>query len=403
MMSPSERRIRRRGALLLDLVRSGSDPTETAVAAQRAPAAPGQPAVEAAVAELGRLRRLRRLRVAPAARAEQSRPGAVISLDHYRSERRLAPGNPLLDATHPAARLLVVGDAMLDRYWFGDVHRISPEAPVPVVRVVRQDERLGGAANVARNAAALGAKVALVSVIGGDEGGARLQSLLGDAGIDSGLHVDATLATTVKLRVIGRQQQLIRIDFESQPTPSVLRAKMQDFELRLAACDAVILSDYGKGGLTHIGEMIRAARRAGKLVLVDPKGDRYDDYAGATIVTPNRAELREVVGRWSSEEELTEKAQALRARLGLEALLLTRSEEGMTLYLEGRRIHQPAVAREVFDVSGAGDTVIASLAVARVAGLDWGEAIRVANLAAGIVVGKLGTAVVSREELAAVL
>lgn len=300
-------------------------------------------------------------------------------------------------------RLLVVGDVMLDRYWFGEVSRISPEAPVPVVKVERLEERLGGAANVARNAAAVGARTALLSVVGDDEAGRILSRLLNEGGIDAGLQIDADIDTTVKLRVIGRQQQLLRIDFETTPSHEILQAKLQDFERRVANCDAVILSDYGKGGLTHISEMIRLARAAGKPVLVDPKGDEYGKYAGATVITPNRSELRQVVGKWSSEEELAKKAQSLRTELGFEALLVTRSEEGMTLFRDGETLHQPAQAREVFDVSGAGDTVIATLAVMLASGAGWAEAIRIANVAAGIVVGKLGTAVVTREELQAAL
>jgi rfaE bifunctional protein kinase chain/domain len=310
--------------------------------------------------------------------------------------------NPLLKKLSEV-RLLVVGDVMLDRYWFGEVSRISPEAPVPVVKVERCEERLGGAANVARNAAALGASAGLLSVVGNDEAGVTLRRLLAEGGIETALQIDPAIDTTVKLRVIGRQQQLLRIDFETTPTHEVLQAKLADFEKRVAAYDAVVLSDYGKGGLVHIAEMIRLSRAAGKPVLVDPKGDDYSRYAGATVITPNRSELREVVGRWSSEEELTRKAQSLRADLGLEALLVTRSEEGMTLYRADEVRHQAAQAREVYDVSGAGDTVIATLAVALAARLDWAEAMRIANVAAGIVVGKLGTAVPSRPELEAAL
>jgi len=300
-------------------------------------------------------------------------------------------------------RLLVVGDVMLDRYWFGEVCRISPEAPVPVVKVEKIEERLGGAANVARNAVALGAQTALLSVVGDDEAGRSLSRLLAEGEIDTGLHVDRDIDTTVKLRVIGRQQQLLRIDFETAPSHEILQAKLSEFVSRLEGCDVVILSDYGKGGLTHISEMIRLARAAGRRVLVDPKGDEWGKYAGATVITPNRSELREVVGRWSSEEELFAKAQKLRDELGLEALLVTRSEEGMTLFTATEAHHQTAQAREVFDVSGAGDTVIATLAVMLAAGAGWAEAIRIANIAASIVVGKLGTAVVTREELAAAM
>lgn len=298
-----------------------------------------------------------------------------------------------------SVRLLIVGDVMLDRYWFGDVSRISPEAPVPVVKVEKSEERPGGAANVARNAAALGAQIGLLSVVGDDEAGVSLKRLMTDGGIDAGLHIDTAISTTVKLRVIARQQQLLRIDFETPPSPDVLQAKLADFEARLPHCDVVVLSDYGKGGLTHIGEMIRLARVAGKKILVDPKGDDFTKYAGATVITPNRSELREVVGRWKDEDELTRKADALRADLGLEALLVTRSEEGMTLFHAGGAQHEAAVAREVYDVSGAGDTVIATLAVMLAQGAGWADAIHVANIAAGVVVGKLGTAVVTRNEL----
>ena len=302
-----------------------------------------------------------------------------------------------------AVRLLVVGDVMLDRYWFGDVSRISPEAPVPVVKIERSEERPGGAANVARNAAALGAKVSLLALVGNDEAGVTLKRLMQEGSIDASLHIDDAVDTTVKLRVIGRQQQLLRIDFETSPSHEVLRAKLSEFEQRLPDCDAVIFSDYGKGGLTHIGEMIKLARDAGKIVLVDPKGDDYAIYSGATIITPNRSEMREVVGRWKDDDELERKANALRQALDLQALLVTRSEEGMTLFHDGGTVHEKAVAREVFDVSGAGDTVIATLAVMLAHGADWERAIHVANVAAGVVVGKLGTAVVTRAELDAAL
>jgi rfaE bifunctional protein kinase chain/domain len=297
------------------------------------------------------------------------------------------------------ARVLVVGDVMLDRYWFGDVSRISPEAPVPVVKVDRTEERLGGAANVARNIAAVGAQAALLSVAGRDEAADAIQSLLEAESISGQLHRDPGLATTIKLRVIGRQQQLLRVDFETEPGHEVLAAKLADFESRLPGSDAVILSDYGKGGLKHIERMIALARAAGKPVLVDPKGDDYDRYRGATLLTPNRSEFREVAGRWKDEDDLGARAHAMRESLGLQALLVTRSEEGMTLFREGERLHVKAVAREVYDVSGAGDTVIAILGVMLAAGADLSEAVQLANKAAGIVVGKLGTAVVHPEEL----
>jgi rfaE bifunctional protein kinase chain/domain len=288
---------------------------------------------------------------------------------------------------------------MLDRYWFGEVSRISPEAPVPVVLIGNEDQRLGGAANVAWNCKELRARTRLLSVVGRDEPGTQLARLLKRKGIEASLHRDPNLDTTQKLRVIGRKQQLLRIDFEKPPSSEVLAAKLQEFKRALAGCDVVILSDYGKGGLAHIVEMIRTARKAGKRVLVDPKGDDYSRYKGSSIITPNIAELREVVGRWKDEKDLRQRAEALRAKLGLEALLLTRGEEGMTLFSKNHSITIKAEAREVFDVTGAGDTVIATLAVMLAAGADLEAAVRIANRAAGIVVGKLGTATASHGEL----
>jgi len=297
------------------------------------------------------------------------------------------------------ASVLVVGDVMLDRYWFGDVSRISPEAPVPIVRVERTEDRPGGASNVARNCAALGAKTRLLSVIGADGTGRLLAKLVQKAGVRASLYRDRAMRTTVKLRVIGRQQQLLRIDLETAPSKEVLASKLRQFGAALRQCDIVILSDYGKGGLAHISKMIAMARKAGKPVLVDPKGDDYSRYRGATLVTPNRAELRQVIGDWKDEKDLARRVQALRKRLRLEALLLTRSEQGMSLYTRAGAMHVPAQAREVYDVSGAGDTVIAALAVMLAAGADLQQAMQVANRAAGIVVGKLGTAVATRKEL----
>ncbi|CAG0999842.1 D-glycero-beta-D-manno-heptose-7-phosphate kinase [Burkholderiales bacterium] len=297
-------------------------------------------------------------------------------------------------------RVLVVGDVMLDRYWFGDVERISPEAPVPIVRVARTEERPGGAANVARNAAALGAKATLLSVVGDDEAGAAIERLVAADGVAASLHHDASLPTTVKLRVIGRQQQLLRIDFETRPSQEVLAAKLKEFDERVGECDVVVLSDYGKGGLAHIESMIARARTAERRVLVDPKGDDWGRYRGATLITPNRGEFRDVAGRWRDEADLATKAQRVRRDLGLEALLMTRSEEGMSLYTQEGALHIPAQAREVFDVSGAGDTVIAVVASLLAAGASLADAVRIANEAAGVVVGKLGTAVVHPAELA---
>ena len=298
------------------------------------------------------------------------------------------------------AKILVVGDVMLDRYWFGEVNRISPEAPVPVLKVERVEERPGGAANVARNISALGAQATLLSVVGSDEAGKCLESLLGEyANLTALLHRDNTISTIIKLRAIARHQQLLRIDFETPPSHEVLHAALEDFRAQLPLADVVILSDYGTGGLAHIAEMIQLARTAGKPVLVDPKGDDYDRYRGATLLTPNRSEFREVAGSWKTETELTKKAEKLRTELRLDALLVTRSEEGMSLFRANDVQHEPTHTREVFDVSGAGDTVIATLAVMLASGSDLPDAMRIANRAAGIVVGKLGTAVVSREEI----
>jgi rfaE bifunctional protein kinase chain/domain len=288
---------------------------------------------------------------------------------------------------------------MLDRYWFGEVSRISPEAPVPVVLVKNEDQRLGGAANVAWNCHELGARTRLLSVVGRDEPGRALEKLLRKQGVPASLHRDRSLSTTTKLRVIGRRQQLLRIDFEKPPSREVLASKLEEFKGALADCDVVILSDYGKGGLAHIAEMIRSARRAGRRVLVDPKGDDYARYKGASLITPNVAELRDVVGTWRDEKDLKARAQALRQKLGLEALLLTRGERGMTLFTKTKTKTIDAEAREVFDVTGAGDTVIATLAVMLAAGAGLEAAMRVANRAAGIVVGKLGTAAATPAEL----
>jgi D-glycero-beta-D-manno-heptose-7-phosphate kinase len=297
------------------------------------------------------------------------------------------------------ARVLVVGDPMLDRYWYGAVDRISPEAPVPVVKVTREEERIGAAANVAYNVATLGARASFLGVVGEDEPGRRLEALLRETGIDTHLKRDAALRTTVKLRVIGRHQQLLRMDFENEPDHEALASQTEAFDQLAPQHDAVLFSDYGKGGLAHITTMIRAAKAGGKAVLVDPKGSDYERYAGATVITPNRLELQQVVGVWRNDDELGDKAQKLRDALGLGALLVTLGEDGMTLFDAQGRLHVTAQAREVFDVTGAGDTVIATLAALMAAGMSAREAMPHANKAGGIVVGKFGTATVSYEEL----
>ncbi len=297
------------------------------------------------------------------------------------------------------ARVLVVGDVMLDRYWHGAVDRISPEAPVPVVKVSKEEERVGGAANVALNVRTLGARATFVGVVGEDEPGRRVSSLLEKNKIETDLKRDPRLTTTVKLRIIGRQQQLLRLDFENEPAYDALAAQNETVTRLAPAHGAVVFSDYGKGGLAHIPVMVEAARKAGRPVLIDPKGSDYTRYAGATVITPNRAEMQQVVGTWRDEEELAQKAQKLRQSLGLEAVLVTLSEAGMTLFDAAGTMHVDAQAREVFDVTGAGDTVIATLAALVGAGLSLRGAMPLANMAGGIVVGKFGTATVSYEEL----
>jgi len=302
-------------------------------------------------------------------------------------------------STLASARVLVVGDTMLDRYWYGAVDRISPEAPVPVVRVTRTEERIGAAANVAYNIVTLGAQASLLSVVGEDEASHILEALVARTGIAPYFGRDANLKTTVKLRVIGRQQQLLRLDFENTPDHEILASQSATFEKLYPHHAAVLFSDYGKGGLAHIVTMIAQARAAGKVVLVDPKGSDFKRYRNASVITPNRAELEQVIGSWSTEAELRAKTHNLRSMLNLQAVLVTRSEEGMTLFDAQGELHVPTVAREVFDVTGAGDTVIATLATMTAAGMSLRDAVPIANRAAGIVVGKFGTATVNQNEL----
>jgi rfaE bifunctional protein kinase chain/domain len=298
-----------------------------------------------------------------------------------------------------AASVLVVGDVMLDRYWYGAVDRISPEAPVPVVRVSREEERNGGAANVAYNVVTLGAQASLLTVVGDDEASHKLEALVAKTGIQTHFGRDAQLKTTVKLRVIGRQQQLLRMDFENTPQTEVLASQTAAFIALLPSHQAVLFSDYGKGGLAHVADMIAKAHALGKPILIDPKGSDYSRYQGADVITPNRAELQQVIGAWQDENELQTKVQNLRESLKLRAILLTRSEEGMTLFDAQGHAHVSAQAREVFDVTGAGDTVIATMAALVAAGCSLREALPFANRAGGVVVGKFGTATVSYEEL----
>lgn len=296
-------------------------------------------------------------------------------------------------------RILIIGDIMLDRYWFGEVERISPEAPVPVVHVARREDRLGGAANVARNARALGAQVMLAGIVGKDEAGQAVQGLLEADGIEHTLIQDTDFQTIVKMRVLARQQQMMRVDFEQKPTQACVSRLTQQLLDQIDKADVLVLSDYAKGVLGQVEALIAHARKREIPVLVDPKGLDYERYEGSSLITPNRAELQQIVGLWQSEAELEEKAQLLRQRLNLEGLLVTRSEQGMTLYTDRQRAHEDAQAQEVFDVSGAGDTVLATLAVMRATGASWEQAMQWANRAGGIVVGKLGTSTVTAEEM----
>jgi D-glycero-beta-D-manno-heptose-7-phosphate kinase len=295
-------------------------------------------------------------------------------------------------------KVLVVGDAMLDQYWHGDVDRISPEAPVPVVKVNRQENRLGGAANVALNCSKLGAKTSFMAAVGNDAAAQQIRSLLKINNIHDQLVVGSG-TTITKLRIIGRAQQLIRLDFESHACTNAISEQTDSFQEVLSDHDVVIFSDYGKGGLQQIAAMIRMARIASKIVLVDPKGNDYSSYEHANVITPNKSELRQVVGAWQSEEELHRKALNLKDELGLDALLLTRSEEGMTLFDDSGATHFPAQVREVYDVTGAGDTVIATLAVLVANAYTLKDAVPFANKAAGIVVGKFGTSSLTMQEL----
>ncbi len=301
-------------------------------------------------------------------------------------------------------RVVVFGDVMLDHYWYGDTSRISPEAPVPVVRVRQVEKRPGGAANVAMNVASLGAAAVLAGIVGEDESARALALALEGAGVASALTHLPAVETITKMRVLSRHQQLLRLDIE-EPVPAEAAAALGSRapELLLDA-DAVVLSDYGKGTLAGAAELIGACAAAGVPVLVDPKGDDFERYRGATVVTPNQGEFERVVGRCADDAAIAERGARLREALAIEALLVTRGEHGMTLIAAGHPpLHLPARAREVFDVTGAGDTVIGVLASSLAAGMDMADAARVANVAAGLVVAKLGAATTTREELSAAL
>jgi D-beta-D-heptose 7-phosphate kinase/D-beta-D-heptose 1-phosphate adenosyltransferase len=298
------------------------------------------------------------------------------------------------------ARVLVVGDLMLDRYWHGATSRISPEAPVPVVHVRDIEERPGGAGNVALNIAKLGAQSTVLGLTGDDDAANALEQSLQAAGVKSSFVRLNENATVTKLRVISRHQQLIRLDFEDGFIGRDISGQEAEFAKLLDQHDVVVCSDYGKGTLRNVQSLIALCREKKIPVLIDPKGTDFDIYSGASLVTPNLAEFEAVVGACANEDELVEKGQQLCVQCDFEALLITRSEYGMTLIQkDGEVFHLPTRAREVFDVTGAGDTVISTLAAALAAGDDRHNAIALANQAAGIVVGKLGTASVTPEEL----
>ena len=299
-----------------------------------------------------------------------------------------------------AIKTLVVGDVMLDRYWFGSVDRISPEAPVPVLAVRSEESRAGGAANVAHNLLALGAQSHLLSVVGDDDAGREIKSIINQYGAKTSLIIDPSIKTIVKLRMVAQNQQLLRADFEEKPSEEVLSQCLRDFRQALDDTDVVILSDYGKGGLTHVADMIELARAKNVPVIVDPKGDDYSRYKNASLITPNMKEFEAVAGKTSSEADFQEKAHKLREDLNLDSLLVTRSEKGMSLFNKnGDQIDSPATALEVYDVSGAGDTVISLMALASVSDFTDEQRLELANAVAGIVVGKLGTAVASIDEV----
>ncbi|RKF18880.1 bifunctional D-glycero-beta-D-manno-heptose-7-phosphate kinase/D-glycero-beta-D-manno-heptose 1-phosphate adenylyltransferase HldE [Alginatibacterium sediminis] len=299
------------------------------------------------------------------------------------------------------ANVLVVGDVMLDRYYHGATDRISPEAPVPVVRVQNSEERPGGAANVALNSVALGGKATILGMIGQDEAGAMLSESLNVAGVCCDFSSFADYPTITKLRVLSRHQQLIRLDFEENFSGVDNSDLQRRFELQLSKHSVVVVSDYNKGALSQVEKLIAMARNQNKPVLVDPKGSSFEKYRGATLLTPNFSEFEAVVGQCETEAQIVTKGQALIQSLELEALLVTRSEHGMTLLQKGKpALHLPAQAQEVFDVTGAGDTVISTLASALASGAQMDQACALANAAASVVVGKIGTSTVSLAELA---
>ena len=298
------------------------------------------------------------------------------------------------------AKILVVGDLMLDRYWHGPTSRISPEAPVPVVKIEESEERAGGAGNVALNIAALNGKPTLVGLTGQDENADTLKNRLNHQGVNCQFVELADCTTITKLRILSRHQQLIRLDFEDGFHAESGDHLLQAYKAQLADYEVVLFSDYQKGTLDKLPELIDLAKQQGKTIIIDPKGSDFSIYRGATLLTPNLSELEAIVGACDTDELLVEKAEKLRQQLNLDALLITRSEKGMTLLqAEKAAVHLPTRAREVFDVTGAGDTVIATLTAAVAVGMELIDAVKLANLAASVVVGKVGTATVTVHEL----
>lgn len=298
------------------------------------------------------------------------------------------------------ARVLVIGDVMLDRYWSGNCHRVSPEAPVPIIHVQDLDERAGGAGNVALNLTALGAKTTLAGIVGDDREAEVLLDILANANVNLRVTKQANWSTVTKLRVLGRNQQLLRMDFEGPVDGLHLDSLYQQLEHLIAEHDVVILSDYGKGTLRRVQEIIQFARQQHKTVIIDPKSNDFSVYRGASLISPNMQEFQAVVGPCRDDADIVAKGQQLMQQQQIEALLITRSEKGMTLLRQSAPpLHLPTRAREVFDVTGAGDTVVAALAASLAAGIDLERSARLANFAAGIVVRKVGSATVSVPEL----
>ena len=304
-----------------------------------------------------------------------------------------------MDIDFSEIKVVVFGDIMLDEYWIGDCHRISPEAPVPVVSINRRDFRLGGAANVALNVKTLGGSVTLVGCVGNDDAGTNLEKLVNKAGINSKIIQKTNSVTTKKIRIVSGFQQVARTDFECNAKLHI-QNDFEPFAHLISSADIIIISDYEKGFVYHASKVIKIGRKFGKRIIVDPKKKNYLEYTGASIITPNLKEFENMVGACDNEGELNNKANKLVNLLNLESLLLTRGSDGMSLFSTENRFDVPAIAKEIFDVSGAGDTVIAALGLAIASGMEHYEAVKFANKCASIVVTKFGTSAITTAELA---